>query len=548
MSLLRSLLCCLPLCTAGLPAQGIFPPPPVPAGNPQTAAKALLGKALFWDEQLSSSRTVACGTCHVHGRGGSDPRSATARHPGQDGVFGTPDDVFGSPGVVRHDGNGHYGAAPYFGIQVQVTGRKAPSAINAAYQRDLFWDGRASRTFRDPLTNAVVLPNGGALESQAAGPPLSDVEMSHLGRTWADIAADLPALTPLRLADQIPAPLQAFVQGQTYAGLFQQVFGSPGVTPSRIVMAIAAYERTLVSDQSPFDRFLAGQATLSAAEARGLQVFQSQCAACHTDLSPQVLSTGPVLDDYRNVGVSQVSADPGRFAVTQNPLDQGRFKVPGLRNVALRAPYFHDGSKPTLQAVLDFYGRGGDFHFNQDPLILNIVGALSPSDKQAMIALLQALTDPRVANETAPFDRPRLWSEGARAPVTWGQGSVGSGGTSPRAIAVEPGFLGNPRLSLGVDRTAPGAFHLLAWDVAANPAPTVLLGQNVYLASTPSLVFVGIGVTQGSGAGQGWSSTTFAVPPAPGLGGATFYGQWVVLDAQGPNGLTVSDAFGLPVF
>jgi cytochrome c peroxidase len=531
---------------ATLTAQGILPPPPVPAGNPLTPARSLLGKALFWDEQLSSSRSVACGTCHVFATGGSDPRAVPALHPGPDGQSGTPDDVHGSPGVVRHDAQGRFTGAPTFGIRAQVTGRKAPAPINAGYHVATFWDGRAGDVFRDPVTGAVVLPSGGALESQIAGPPVNDVEMSHVGRSWTDIATDLAPLRPLALADQVPAALQAFVQGHTYASLFAQVFGSPGVTPVRIVFAIASYERTLVSDQSPFDRFLAGQGTLTLAEQRGLNEFRGMCTGCHTDVDPPVLATGPVLHDFRNVGVRPLADDLGRFNVTNVPLDQGRFKVPGLRNVALRAPYFHTGGMPTLGDVVDFYSRGGDFHVNQDPLVFNIPGMISVQDKQDLLAFFATLTDPRVAAEQPPFDRPRLWSEGANVPSVFGQGTAGTGGFRPRSVALLPAHAGNPRFTIGVDRTLPGALHFLAWDVAAYTTPTVLFGQNVHLAMTPSLAFVGMPqLTQGSGTGGGWGASTFAIPA--GLAG-TFFGQWLVFDAQGPNGITVSDAFGLPVF
>ena len=142
MSSHRPLLVALLLAAAAaLPAQ-IFPPPPQPAGNQSTVGKELLGKALFWDEQLSSTRTLACGTCHRFGSGGSDPRT-TAMHPGPDGVYGTFDDIQGSFGVVQHDQNGNYVAEPLFGVERQVTGRKAPSPINSGYVADMFWDGRA---------------------------------------------------------------------------------------------------------------------------------------------------------------------------------------------------------------------------------------------------------------------------------------------------------------------------------------------------------------------------------------------------------------------
>lgn len=524
----------------------ILPPPPVPAGNPLTAAKALLGKALFWDEQLSSSRTVACGTCHIFAHGGSDPRAA-APHPGPDGQPGTADDIHGSPGVVRHDTQGHFVRDAIFGIRPQVTARKAPSPINAAYATELFWDGRASSVFRDPVTNNVVLASGGALESQIAGPPTSEVEMSHIGRSWTSIAADLASCTPLALADQVPVPLQAFVQGHTYASLFQQVYGTPGVTPVRIIFAIASYERTLISDQSPFDLSLVNQATLTTQQASGLLKFRGLCSGCHTDVNPPVLTTGPVLHDFRNVGVRPLAEDVGRAAVTNNPLDQGRFKVPGLRNVALRAPYFHNGSMATLGNVVDFYALGGRFHVNQDPMVFNIPGQLSAQDRLDIVSFLHTLTDPRVAAELPPFDRPRLWSEGYAVPSVFGIGTAGAGGFVPGSVAVLPAYAGHPAYSIGLDRVPGSALHVLVWDLAANQVPAVMLGQNVYLGMTPNLVTFALPQpTSGSGPGDGIGTFTFPIPA--GFAGVTLFGQWLVFDPQGPNGLTVSDAFRVPLF
>ena len=341
------------LTPAHLGAQPILPPPPVPVGNPQTLAKILLGKALFWDEQLSSTRTVACGTCHVLAHGGTDPRVG-AVDPGRDGVVGTDDDVHGSSGVVRHDRAAGFVYDPVFGLQPQVTSRKAPSVINAAYAAALFGDGRATEVFRDPTTGAEILAKNAALESQAVAPLLNDREMAHMGRAWPDVFVDLQGLLPLALATNVPTRLAQFVAGQTYASLFQQAFGTPGITAARVAFAIAAYERTLVSDQSPYDLYLAGRGTLTPAEARGLTKFDQFCVECHADISPAVLITGPVNEAYRNIGVRPVADDGGRFAVTNNPLDRGRFRVPGLRNVALRAPYFHNGGPASLGEVIDF--------------------------------------------------------------------------------------------------------------------------------------------------------------------------------------------------
>jgi hypothetical protein len=167
-------------------------PPNAPAGNPVTAAKAYLGKALFWDEQLSSTRTVSCGTCHFATNGGSDSRtvtgSARARNPGADGLFNTDDDVFASPGVTFSNADGTYSLSPVYGFNEQVTGRKSRSYIDAAYSNALFWDGRATQTFTDPLSGSVVLQTGAALESQVLAPPVSSAEMAHAGRDWNDVA------------------------------------------------------------------------------------------------------------------------------------------------------------------------------------------------------------------------------------------------------------------------------------------------------------------------------------------------------------------------
>ncbi len=184
-------------------------PPPAPAGNPVTATKAYLGKALFWDEQLSSTKTVSCGTCHHAGKGGSDPRTIVnnlnSTNPGFDNTFSTADDVFGSPGVAAKQADGLYMWSDTYGFRQQVTGRKSVTFVDAGYPNLLFWDGRASATFRDPVTNAIVLNTGGALESQAAGPPVNSVEMAHAGRDWNGTAAQIANATPLLLASNVPA-------------------------------------------------------------------------------------------------------------------------------------------------------------------------------------------------------------------------------------------------------------------------------------------------------------------------------------------------------
>jgi cytochrome c peroxidase len=181
---------------------------------------------------MSSNRTVSCATCHVPASGGADPRSLAtsddSRRPGADGIPGTADDVIGSKGISRQTSTGEYVIDVLSRFHPQVTGRNAPSSINAVYSPLLFWDGRAAGTFTDPVSGAVVLNNGAALESQAAAPPVSDVEMAHIGRSWIDVAADIAAATPLRLAPSLSADLQGWIAGRSYPDLFLEAFGTSG--------------------------------------------------------------------------------------------------------------------------------------------------------------------------------------------------------------------------------------------------------------------------------------------------------------------------------
>src|SRR6185503_8318885 len=222
--------------TGNINGPGPLNPPPQPAGNPVTATKAYLGKTLFWDEQLSSTGTVACGTCHFASNGGSDSRSAVgsarARNAGPDGVLNTPDDVFASPGVISNNADGTYSFAPIYGFHEQVTGRKSRSYIDAGFSPNaLFWDGRATGTFSDPIGGAVVLPNGAALESQVLGPPVSSTEMANTNRSWVDVASRVANSSPLALSPSVPVGLRDWINGRSYAELFQEAFGSSDVTP-----------------------------------------------------------------------------------------------------------------------------------------------------------------------------------------------------------------------------------------------------------------------------------------------------------------------------
>src|SRR6266566_230235 len=514
-------------------------PPPAPPGNPVTATKAYLGKTLFWDEQLSSTRTVACGTCHFASNGGSDARaivnSARSRNAGADGVFGTADDVFASPGVISNNSDGTFSWSPLYGFREEVTGRKSRSYIDAGYSNSLFWDGRATSTFTDPIGGAVVLANGAALESQVAGPPVSSAEMAHAGRTWNDVAVRVMVARPLTLSPAVPAGLKEWIGSRSYSELFEEAFGTPEVTPARIALAIATFERTVYSDRTPFDESASGINQLSPEQVRGQGVFnQSRCNVCHA---------GTLFSDnaFHNIGVRPQTEDTGRFQVTGNANNIGEFRTPSLRNAGLRGPYFHDGHFQTLEEVVDFYNRGGDFDApNINHNLIRPLG-LSPQQKSDLLAFLRgALTDPRVAAGTAPFDRPTLYSESTRVPQVAGSGTQGSGGNIPQVTANEPPLAGNPSFAVGVSNALGGATAVLVID-SSDP------GTGPTIPATGSFARLTLQLS-GSGAGQGFGSAGLLVPANSALIGSTFTGRWYVQDASAAGGVAITPAFKFTVF
>jgi cytochrome c peroxidase len=514
-------------------------PPPVPVGNAVTAAKASLGKALFWDEQLSSTLTVSCGTCHRPGTGGSDPRTKVnnprATNPGFDNVFNTPDDVFGSPGVPLNNQDGTYSPSNLFGFNEQVTPRKAPSYLNAGLAfNGSFWDGRASNTFRDPLTNAVLLTEWASLESQIISPPVSSAEMAHGNRNWTQVAQTVAAAKPLALAANIPSSLSTWINERTYPELFEEAFGTPEVTPARIAMAIATHERTLFSDRTPLDRYASAIEPLTAQEDRGREIYvQVNCSFCHG---------GPLLSDqnFHNVGVRPQVEDLGRAIVTGSVNDRARFKTPSLRNVELRAPYMHNGKFETLEDVVEFYNRGGDFDApNKDPRIrpLNLTGG----QKADLVAFLKRpLTDARVRSELPPFDRPQLYTESNRVPVITGTGRAGSNGIIPQVTAIEPPIAGNPSFTVAVSRGLGGAQAVLVID-ANDP------GVGSSIPASGSFARVSVNLT-GSGNGNGFGSVSLPIPNNPALIGQIFYGRWYVTDPGAANEFSVTQAFRFTIF
>lgn len=393
-----------------------LPPVPVPAENPITEAKRVLGKILFWEEQLSSDDSMACGTCHLPASGGADPRIGL--HPGSDGRIGTAGDVVGSPGMFLQDEDGTRLNDPVFGFSRQVTGRAAQSYFMNLFADELFWDGRAADTFLDPETGLVVIASGGALESQALGPILSSAEMAHQDRDWDHVIAKLGTVMPLRLASNRPADVQAAIDASpSYRELFSEAFGDEDITAARIAMAIATYERTLVPDQSPWDRFIAGQNNaMTASQIQGWNAFRNgplPCRNCHV---PPMFTD----NNFYNIGLRPAAEDQGRRAVTGNQADFGNMKTPTLRNTGLRPTLMHTGGITDVPDALDFYSEaGGHRHFTADQSQIPNGGGdydniRIPGDLRGPLAdfIGNALTDPRVAAEQAPFDRPTLSSEG----------------------------------------------------------------------------------------------------------------------------------------
>jgi len=394
-----------------------LPPVPVPAENPLTEPKRVLGKMLFWDEQLSSDRSIACGTCHRPAQGGADPR--VGRNPGVD--KGTIDDVLGSPGIVTLDRDGHPVVNPQFGAGPQVTPRAAPSNFGALWADELFWDGRAGSRVTDPLTGKAAIARGGALENQVLTALVAPGEMAKRDRSWADVVDTVEHARPLALASDLPEDVEAARKPRaTYPALFEAAFGDSRITPIRIAFAIATYERTLVSDQTPWDRYEAGDSSAIAGRAlygwRALQAFH--CTACHT---PPLFTNNAFFE----IGVRRAALDLGRQLVTHVSSDAGDMKVPTLRDAALLPRFMHTGEFGNLGAAVAFYINApalperdgipgfGLYTFN--------MSQIDVADIRAFIE--QALVDPRVRDETFPFDRPTLRSE--REEPQPGSGTIG---------------------------------------------------------------------------------------------------------------------------
>jgi len=347
---------------AGEPPLGL-PPVPVPADNPQTPEKVKLGEKLFHDARFSTTGQVSCATCHAEKKAFTD-----------------------SPLSVSE------------GINKLTGTRNAPTVINSAYFKKVFWDGRS--------------PD---LEDQSLHPFLNPVEMG--------------------LKDHEPI-LQLVRSDPEYAAAFQQVFAVSGeqVTMREVSRAIAAFERTIIAGDSPFDRwyFAGDQKAMSPAAVRGFELFigQGRCVSCHVVEQTTALFTD---SRFHNIGVGinaiqedvprlageflkakaagvdvdvavltdKRTSELGRFAVTGQFDELGAFKTPTLRNVAVTAPYMHDGSMKTLKETVVHYNNGGVTK-KGDRVNDFLSGGIRPlglTEAQVadLVAFMEALTSPEFA-------------------------------------------------------------------------------------------------------------------------------------------------------
>lgn len=239
------------------------------------------------------------------------------------------------------------------GIDGSMGNRNAPSVINTAWMPSLFWDGRAA-----------------SIEDQALGPVPNPIEMNL---PW-------------------PEAMQKLNAHPDYPDLFFAAFGTRNIDSMLVVKAIAQFERTMISSNSKWDRYLRNEASLTQAEAQGFEIFFSEigdCFHCHTT----ILFTDNL---FHNNGMDATFSDLGLAEISGNANDNGKFKTPTLRNLEFTAPFMHDGRFETIEQVIDFYSEGVVWSETIDPLMKKVdQGGLHLTDdqKENLIAFLKTLTD-----------------------------------------------------------------------------------------------------------------------------------------------------------
>ena len=344
----------------------------------------------------------------------------------------------------------------------RVTKRNSPTVINSVFHVRNFWDGRAQRIFNgftpegasgDP-PGALVVRDGvlgrepvrldnSSLASQAVGPALDHLEMSYAGRSWPKMGKKMLSLRPLALQRVAPddsvlgtlrvsdrglyepvtyvtliqtafqrrlweSPQLVDESGNTLAGRMMEPSGTAEFTQAEFNfslfwgLALLAYQSTLVSYDSPFDRAMEGRAeALTAQEREGMQIFQTtgRCTTCHggAEFTAASFSAQSTRGNraFTRTGVRPPTEDAGA--------GNASFKTSALRNIEFSGPYFHNGGQASLEQVVDFYARAGDFGNNQLRSF-----RIDNSQRSALVAFMKALTDDRVRFERAPFDHPEL--------------------------------------------------------------------------------------------------------------------------------------------
>ena len=314
-----------------------------PAENPTTGAKVALGRHLFYDVRLSRNENVSCASCHEQARAFSDGRARSLGTTGQE------------------------------------TTRNAMALVNVGYATTLTW------------ANEILV----TLERQAQVPLFGDDPLE------------------LGMASRDGQMLARLAIDPRYPPLFTAAFPGPNaISLDHVLKSLAAFQRAIVSLQSDYDRYLAGDPdALDPAAERGRALFESEalgCTHCHggTLFSSAMALPGepPPSVRFENNGLyaTYPSGNRGLFDLTGRPEDEGRFKPPSLRNVEVTAPYMHDGSLPTLDAVIDHYARGGAGHPRQSPAVHGF--SLDPPGRADLIAFLRSLTDRSVLSDPALSD------------------------------------------------------------------------------------------------------------------------------------------------
>lgn len=254
------------------------------------------------------------------------------------------------------------------GIQGNQGTRNAQTVINSAYVKKLFWDGRAD-----------------SLEDQCRGPIANPKEMA---------LADDPHVAYKNCHNRLFA-----ISG--YRKLFKEAFGEENFTLDQVVQAIATYERTILSGNSAFDKFILGdKSAMTPEQIHGMRIFNKKnCATCHFGLT---FTDGK----FHNIGVGMDKPNPdlGRYNITHDPKDWGAFRTPGLRDVHDSPPYMHDGSLKTLAEVIDYYDRGGNPNKNLHPAMTPL--NLTPEEKKALLSFMEALNGEGWQHATPPEKFP----------------------------------------------------------------------------------------------------------------------------------------------